>query len=64
MGKLSVDNQLSRRLIGEAELDLVLLSEWYDVDTPEDLERLKHDLEEYKDAAKFTRRFLKETWTN
>jgi len=48
----------------EAELDLVLLSEWHDVDTPEDFERLKHDLEEYKDAAKFTRRLLKEIWTN
>ena len=48
----------------EAELDLVLLSEWYDVDTPADFERLKHDLEEYKDAAKFTRRLLKEIWTN
>jgi len=49
----------------EAELDLVLLSEWYDVDTPEDFERLKHDLEENKGAAKFTRRFLKElAWTN
>ena len=49
----------------EAELDLVLLSELYDVDTPEDFERLKHDLEENKGAAKFTRRFLKElAWTN
>jgi len=48
----------------EAELDLVLLSEWYDVDTPEDFERLKHDLEEDQDAAKFTRRLLKEIWTN
>jgi len=44
----------------EAELDLVLLPEWYDVDTPEDVERLKRELEENKDVAKFTRRFLKE----
>ncbi len=43
----------------EAELDLVLLPEWYDVDTPEDLERLKSELAENKEAAKFTRRFLK-----
>jgi len=43
----------------EAELDLVLLSEWRDVDTPEDFERLKHELDENKDTAKFTRRFLK-----
>ncbi|MGE0128575.1 MAG: TIGR04282 family arsenosugar biosynthesis glycosyltransferase [Blastocatellales bacterium] len=44
----------------EAELDLTLLPEWYDVDTPEDLERLKRELDENKDAAKITRRFLKE----
>jgi rSAM/selenodomain-associated transferase 1 len=44
----------------EAELNLVLLPEWYDVDTPEDFERLKRELEENKGAAKFTRRFLKE----
>ncbi len=44
----------------EAELDLVLLPEWHDVDTPEDFERLKRELHENKDAAKFTRRFLKE----
>lgn len=44
----------------EAELDLVLLPEWHDVDTPEDLERLKRELAENKDAARFTRRFLKE----
>jgi len=44
----------------EAELDLVLLPEWRDVDTPEDFERLKRELEENKDGAKFTRRFLKE----
>jgi glycosyltransferase A (GT-A) superfamily protein (DUF2064 family) len=45
----------------EAELNLVLLPEWYDVDTPEDFERLKRELEENKGAAKFTRRFLKES---
>jgi rSAM/selenodomain-associated transferase 1 len=44
----------------EAELNLVLLPEWRDVDTPEDFERLKRELEESKGAAKFTRRFLKE----
>jgi hypothetical protein len=44
----------------EAELNLVLLPEWYDVDTPEDFERLKGKLEENKGGAKFTRRFLKE----
>jgi rSAM/selenodomain-associated transferase 1 len=44
----------------EAELNLVLLPEWRDVDTPEDFHRLKHELEENREAAKFTRRFLKE----
>jgi rSAM/selenodomain-associated transferase 1 len=44
----------------EAELNLVLLPEWRDVDTPEDFERLKRELEESEAAAKFTRRFLKE----
>jgi rSAM/selenodomain-associated transferase 1 len=44
----------------EAELDLVLLPEWYDVDTPEDFERLKREVQENKGAARFTRRFLKE----
>lgn len=44
----------------EAELNLVLLPEWRDVDAPEDFERLKRELEESKCAAKFTRRFLKE----
>jgi rSAM/selenodomain-associated transferase 1 len=44
----------------EAELNLVLLPEWRDVDTPEDFERLKRELDENKDFAKFTRRFLKE----
>jgi uncharacterized protein len=44
----------------EAGLNLVLLSEWRDVDTPEDFERLKHELDENEGVAKFTRRFLKE----
>jgi choline kinase len=37
-----------------------VLPEWRDVDTPEDFERLKRELDENKDAAQFTRRFLKE----
>jgi uncharacterized protein len=44
----------------EAGLDLVLLPEWYDVDTPEDFERLKSELEENRDSAKLTGSFLKE----
>jgi hypothetical protein len=43
----------------EAELNLVLLPEWRDVDTPEDFEKLKRELVENKETAKFTRRFLK-----
>ncbi|HEV2664607.1 MAG TPA: TIGR04282 family arsenosugar biosynthesis glycosyltransferase [Blastocatellia bacterium] len=44
----------------EAELNLVLLPEWRDVDTLEDFEGLKRELNESKDAAKFTRKFLRE----
>ena len=44
----------------EAGLNLVLLPEWRDVDTPEDFERLKRELAENRDGAKFTRKFLKE----
>ncbi len=44
----------------EAELDLTLLPEWRDVDTPEDLERLKRELDADKDGARFTRRYLRE----
>jgi uncharacterized protein len=46
--------------VKEAELNLVLLPEWRDVDTTEDFERLKLELGADKGAAKFTRRFLKE----
>ncbi len=44
----------------EAGLNLVLLPEWRDVDTTEDFERLKLELEENRDLAKFTRNFLEE----
>lgn len=44
----------------ETELNLVLLPEWRDVDTPEDFEKLKRELAENKNAAKYTRRVLKE----
>jgi rSAM/selenodomain-associated transferase 1 len=42
-----------------AGLNLVLLPLWYDVDTPEELERLRRELTDNSEAAKFTRRFLK-----
>lgn len=43
-----------------AGLSLSVGPTWFDVDTPEELERLKQDLTETKGTAKFTRRFLKE----
>jgi rSAM/selenodomain-associated transferase 1 len=43
-----------------AGLHLVELPEWYDVDTPEDLDRLKQELRETREGARVTRRFLKE----
>lgn len=44
----------------EAGLSLIVGPVWYDVDTPEALERLKQELGETKGMARFTRRFLKE----
>ncbi len=44
---------------GEIGLNLIKLPVWYDVDTPEELDRLKRELSEDKSAAQFTRRFLK-----
>ncbi len=43
-----------------ASLGLIVGPDWYDVDTLEELERLKQELKETKGNAKFTRRFLKE----
>ncbi|MDQ3009934.1 MAG: TIGR04282 family arsenosugar biosynthesis glycosyltransferase [Acidobacteriota bacterium] len=40
-------------------LSLIVGPTWYDVDTPEELERLKEELKTDKEAASFTRRFLK-----
>jgi hypothetical protein len=48
----------------EAGLNLILLPAWYDIDTPEELERLKRELIEDESAAGFTRRFLKELAKN
>lgn len=42
-----------------AEVDVLLLPEWYDVDTPAALARLQEEVRENKNAARFTRRFLK-----
>jgi rSAM/selenodomain-associated transferase 1 len=44
----------------EAGIGLIVGPAWYDVDTPEELERLKQELAETKGMAKFTRRVLKE----
>jgi glycosyltransferase A (GT-A) superfamily protein (DUF2064 family) len=43
-----------------AGLSLSVGPTWFDVDTPEEFERLKQDLAQTKGTAKFTRRFLKE----
>jgi hypothetical protein len=48
----------------EAGVKLTWLPAWYDVDTPEELERLKRELNENKSAAGFTRRFLKDLAKN
>jgi len=50
--------------IREAGLNLKLLPVWYDVDTPEELERLKRELDENREVARFTRKFLKELAKN
>jgi rSAM/selenodomain-associated transferase 1 len=44
----------------EADLSLIVGPAWFDVDTPEELERLKSELAETKGTAKFSRRVLKE----
>lgn len=44
----------------EAGLSLIVGPAWYDVDTPEELERLKEELGQTKGTARFTRRVLKE----
>lgn len=43
-----------------AGLGFIVGPTWYDVDAPEELERLKRELNDTKGDAKFTRRFLKE----
>lgn len=43
-----------------AGLSLIAGPAWYDVDSPDELERLKQELKETKGTARFTRRFLKE----
>jgi hypothetical protein len=45
--------------IAESGLKLIRLPTWYDVDTPEDLERLKLELNQDRSVAPNTRRFLK-----
>ncbi len=50
--------------VNEAGLKLIRLPVWYDVDTPEELERLRRELDENKGVAKFTRKFLKELAKN
>lgn len=44
----------------KAKLSLIVGPTWYDIDGPEELERLKQELGATKGTARFTRRFLKE----
>jgi hypothetical protein len=43
----------------QLHLEVTLLPEWYDVDTPTDLERLKRELRETSQIAVHTRKFLR-----
>ncbi|MBI1761679.1 MAG: TIGR04282 family arsenosugar biosynthesis glycosyltransferase [Acidobacteria bacterium] len=51
---------VTRRRIQEASLNLIELPLCSDVDTPEQLQRLRQQLKEQKELARFTRRCLKE----
>lgn len=51
---------VTRRRIQEAKLNLIELPVCYDVDTPEALQRLRQELKEQKELARYTRRCLKE----
>jgi rSAM/selenodomain-associated transferase 1 len=44
--------------VRDAGLNMILLPVWYDVDTPEELVRLKEELKSGKVTAKFTNRLL------
>jgi hypothetical protein len=44
----------------EAGIPLIVMPEWYDVDTPEELILLEQDLKQTRESARFTRRYLKE----
>lgn len=48
------------RNIEKCGLKLSLVPEWFDVDLPEDLERLRKDLSQNADSAPFTAEWLKE----
>lgn len=51
---------VTRERAQSAALDLIELPVWYDVDTPQDLERLRAELKAQKDLGYYTRRCLKE----
>lgn len=58
----SSDQALSSMLerLDEIGLGAILAPEWYDIDTPEDLDHLKTELRERKATARFTSRILKQ----
>src|SRR5262245_2339170 len=49
----------TRERVLERGFNLRLLPVWYDVDTPQGLERLREELKSERDSAKCTRQFLK-----
>lgn len=51
---------VTRARIEAAQLDLIELPPWYDVDTPADLERLQQELKADKSLGRHTRRCFKE----
>ncbi|MBI3758938.1 MAG: TIGR04282 family arsenosugar biosynthesis glycosyltransferase [Deltaproteobacteria bacterium] len=51
---------VTRERAREANITLIELPSWYDVDTPEELARLRQELKEQKDVGRYTRRCLKE----
>lgn len=50
------------RIAKREKLTWELLPDWYDVDSPADLERLGHDLARWPDRAKFTRQMMLNKW--
>jgi rSAM/selenodomain-associated transferase 1 len=59
-GKAGVLSATKERAV-ESGLNLRLLPVWYDIDSPQELDRLREDLKSGRGLAEYTRRFLKKT---